>query len=47
VRCPTANAWVEPEIADELPLRREAADVADRGDDHVDAGDRHQPLDLR
>jgi hypothetical protein len=40
-----------PEIGGQLASVAEAADVADggherRGDDHVDAGDGHQPLDL-
>jgi hypothetical protein len=44
-----AHARVEPEVADQLGGRSEAAEVADCGhnrerDGHVDAGDRHQPL---
>ena len=47
-----ADARVEAEVADQLARRGEAADVADRGHEgrrrlHVDAGDGHQPQQLR
>jgi hypothetical protein len=46
------NARVKPEIGGQLAPIREAADVTDsghegRGDGDVDAGNAHQPLDLR
>jgi hypothetical protein len=47
-----ADARIEPEVADELVGVREAADVADRGqercrDDQVEDRDGHRPADLR
>ena len=47
-----AHPRVEAEVADQLPCRGEAADIADRGHErrggvHVDARDGHQPQDLR
>src|SRR4051794_8405793 len=47
-----ADARIEAEVADELPLPGEAPDISDRGEerrggDHVDARDRHQSPDLR
>jgi hypothetical protein len=46
-----ADSRVEPEVRGQLAPVGEAANVADgreegRGDDDVDAGDAHQPLDL-
>ncbi len=51
-RARLGHARVEPEVTDELARPVKAADLADLGherggDDHVDAGDGHQPLDLR
>jgi hypothetical protein len=45
-----ANARIEPEVADELPRRREALDVADEREqsergDRSDPWDRDQPTD--
>ena len=42
-----ANAWVQPQVADQVPCAGEARDVADHGDQrdgggHVDAGDGQQ-----
>jgi hypothetical protein len=47
-----AHPGIETQVADELACRGEALDVADHRDqgggaDQVDAGDRHQPADLR
>jgi len=49
-RARLAHARVEAEVADELLRSVEAPHLANRGHDgkrhdHVDAGDRHQPLD--
>jgi hypothetical protein len=46
------DRWIQPEVADEFFRGRKTADLADRGDQAegdqgIDAGDRHQPCDLR
>jgi hypothetical protein len=48
LRARLTHAWVEAEVADEMPRRREPADVADRGKqgargDEVDAREGQQP----